>query len=67
MLNVFGNRSFSAFKSQNFEKSYKINIKIQEILGSKGQKIVVFDFTVGIFGALEFVGILGASVSDRWE
>ena len=23
--------------------------------------------TVGIFGALEFVGILGASVSDRWE
>ena len=23
--------------------------------------------TVGIFGALEFVGIMGASVSDRWE
>ena len=23
--------------------------------------------TVGIFGALEFVGTMGASVSDRWE
>ena len=23
--------------------------------------------TVGMFGAFEFVGIMGASVSDRWE
>ena len=57
MLAFFATSAFllHIYKNDNFENNFHL-----ESL-EPSQKIV------GMFGAFKFVGIMGASVSDRWE